>query len=43
LLAHREEEARVKAEVERIEKWKKEFIDMDDVVSGVCVNSIVTS
>ena len=29
----RAEEARVKAEVERIEKWKKEFIDMDDVVS----------
>lgn len=29
----REEEARVKAEVERIEKWKAEFIDMDDVVS----------
>eukprot|EP00960_Hanusia_phi_P018592 548998-Hanusia_phi.AAC.8 len=29
----REEEERVKAEVERIEKWKKEFIDMEDVVS----------
>ena len=29
----RDEEERVKAEVERIEKWKKEFIDMDDVVS----------
>jgi len=29
----REEEERVKAEVERIEKWKAEFIDVDDVVS----------
>merc|ERR1719183_1467835 len=29
----RDEEERVKKEVERIEKWKKEFIDMDDVVS----------
>lgn len=29
----REEEKRVKEEVERIEKWKAEFIDMDDVVS----------
>lgn len=29
----REEEERVKAEVERIEKWKKEFIDMEDVVA----------
>ena len=31
----REEEKRVKEEVERIEKWKAEFIDMDDVVSGL--------
>ena len=31
--ADRDEEDRVKAEVERIEKWKAEFIDMDDVVS----------
>ena len=29
----REEEQRVKEEVERIEAWKKEFIDMEDVVS----------
>uniref|UniRef100_A0A7S0QPF9 Uncharacterized protein n=1 Tax=Cryptomonas curvata TaxID=233186 RepID=A0A7S0QPF9_9CRYP len=29
----REEEERVKAEVERIEQWKKEFIDMEDVVA----------
>lgn len=29
----REEEERVKKEVERIEAWKKEFIDMEDVVS----------
>lgn len=29
----REEEERVEAEVERIEQWKKEFIDMEDVVA----------
>jgi len=28
----RDEEQRVKEEVERIEQWKKEFIDMEDVV-----------
>ncbi len=28
----RDEEERVKKEVERIEQWKKEFIDMDDVI-----------
>jgi len=29
----RDEEERVKQEVERIEQWKKEFIDMEDVVA----------